>query len=445
VFKDNIDTADLPTTGGSFVLAGAMTPDDGTLVRRLREAGAIIFAKVNLDDFATMGSGYSSVAGQTRNPHNPDYTPAGSSGGSGACVAAWFAPLSLGTDTGGSLRSPASVGGLVGLKGTRGLISREGIIPTCYSFDYAGPLGRSVYDVAASLGIMAGYDPKDLDSQASIGLTHRDYTKFLHEGALRGARIGIARAGSGVDADVDRVLEQSIAELRALGAEIVDPVKYPVQVVSRSRQAVMSKVCETENAIYFADYFKSLPPKYPRTMAELADRGLAVLEPTNGVGAYPRVYEWLKGRSGGGPPMDSSAYRSLREHGVAMIQAGVMGVFETHDLDAIVYPTRPWAPHKIEIDEPFKGRVDQPPPPPERPDDDPIGVGLTSIGNITGFPDLVVPAGLSSAGLPISISFVGPAFSEAKLLAYAYDFERATQHRVVAKYTPRLPGEKFEY
>lgn len=445
VFKDNIDTVDMPTTGGSFVLAGSMTPDDSTLVRRLREAGAIIFAKVNLDDFATMGSGYSSIGGQTRNPLNPEYTPAGSSGGSGACVAAWFAPLSLGTDTGGSLRSPSSVGGLVGLKGTRGLISREGIIPTCYSFDYAGPIGRNVYDVAASLGVMAGYDPKDLDSQAGIGLTSTDYTKYLTKDALRGARIGVVRAGSGVDPDVDRVLEQAIVDLRKLGAEVVDPVKYPVQVVGRLRTQLMSKICETENSIYFAEYFTSLDAKYPRTMAELAERGLAVKEPTNGAGAYPRVYEWLKGRSVGGPSMDSFAYRSLRDHGVRMIQEGVMGVFEQHRLDAIIYTTRPWAPHKIEIDEPFKGRVSIPPKPPERPEDDPIGVGLTSIGNVTGFPDLVVPAGASSSGMPISISFVGPAFSEAKLLAYGYAFEQATQHRPVAKFTPRLRGEVFEY
>jgi amidase len=445
MFKDNIDTVDMPTTGGSFVLAGAMTPDDAILVKRLRDAGAIIFAKVNLDDFATMGSGYSSILGQTRNPLNPEYSPAGSSGGSGACIAAWFAPLSLGTDTGGSLRSPASVGGLVGLKGTRGLISRAGLIPTCYSFDYAGPIGRNVYDVAASLGIMAGYDPKDPDSQASLGLTLNDYTKALDKNALRGARIGIVRAGSGVDPQVDRVLEEAIAVLRAQGAEVVDPVKYPVQVVSRWRQYIMSKVCETENSIYFAEYFAKLDPKYPRTMAELADRGLAVKEPVDGAGAYPRVYEWLKGRSVGGPPMDSLAYRSMREYGVKMIQAGVMGVFEQHNLDAIVYTTRPWAPHKIEIDEPFKGRVNVPPRPPERPDDDPIGVGLTSIGNITGFPDLVVPAGLSDDGMPISISFVGPAFSEAKLLAYGYAFEQANNLRLVAKYTPRLRGERFGY
>ncbi|MEJ1963671.1 MAG: amidase family protein [Gammaproteobacteria bacterium] len=152
VLKDNIDTAEMPTTGGSFVLAGSQPRVDAPIVRRLREAGAIILAKVNLDDFAAGGAGFSSVLGQTRNPYDPRFTPLGSSGGSGAALAAWFTPLAVGTDTGGSLRSPASVSGIYGLKPTTGLLSRDGIIPTCYSYDAAGPMARNVYDLAAMLG-----------------------------------------------------------------------------------------------------------------------------------------------------------------------------------------------------------------------------------------------------------------------------------------------------
>jgi amidase len=444
VLKDNIDTADMPTTGGSFVLAGAQPPDDGTAVRRLREAGAIILAKVNLDDFATMGSGFSTVNGQTRNPHNPDYTPAGSSGGSGACVAAWFAPLALGTDTGGSLRSPSSVGGLVGLKPSRGLISRDGVIPTCYTFDVSGPMGRSVYDVAASLGVMTGYDPEDADTQASIGMAHQDYTVFLKTDALEGARIGVLRAGAGVDAEVDAALDQAIDDLRGLGAEVVDPVSYPLHVINgRARRGIMGTVCETENSIYFADYFKTIGPEYPKTMAELAERGLALTEPQGRFAPFPRVYEWVKGRSVGGAAMDSQAYLSAKTHGIAMIQAGVLGVLEKHRLDAMIYPTRPWSPHMIKLDEPTQGPTL--PPNPSVDSDEPKGIGLTSIANITGFPDVVVPAGLSAEGLPISISFFGPAFSEPKLLAYAYAYEQATRWRPTAAFTPPLPGESFDY
>jgi amidase len=442
VLKDNIDTKDMPTTGGSFVLAGAQPKADAPIVRRLREAGAIIFAKVNLDDFAAGGSGFSSILGQTRNPYDPEFTPLGSSGGSGAAVAAWFAPLALGTDTGGSLRSPSSVSGLYGLKPTLGLLSRDGIIPTCYSYDAAGPMARNVHDLAAMLGPMTGFDPGDADTRTSIGLAHRDYTKFLGRRSLEGIRIGVLRDGSGGDPQVDALFEQALQRLKRLGAELVDPVRYPPQVVNgATRRAVVKVVCDTEKAVYFDRYLANLGPEYPHTLAELAERGLALREPQGQFGRYPVVYKGLMDRVRTGQGMESLAYRSAKEHGIAMIRAGVMGVFEEKKVDVLVYPTRPYRPHRIIPDEPLTGRSAPVPSAGAT-----AGVtGLTNIGNITGFPDLVAPAGLSEEGLPVSISFFGPAFSEPLLIEIAYAYEQAMGRLPLPSHTPALKGERFRY
>ena len=442
VLKDNIDTAQMPTTGGSFVLAGSQPAADAPIVRRLREAGAIILAKVNLDDFAAGGSGFSSVLGQTRNPHDPGFTPLGSSGGSGAALAAWFAPLALGTDTGGSLRSPSSVSGVYGLKPTTGLLSRDGIIPTCYTYDAAGPMARNVYDLAAMLGPMTGFDPGDADTRASIALSHRDYTKFLGKRSLEGVRIGVLRDGMGGDPQVDAAFEAALARLKKLGATLVDPVRYPPQVLNgATRRAVVKVVCDTEKAVYFDRYLAQLAPGYPKTLAELAERGLALTEARGTFAPYPVVYKGLKDRVTTGEGMESLAYRSAKEHGIAMIRSGVMGVFEAKKLDVLVYPTRPYRPHRIIPDEPLTGRSAA------VPSDGavPGAVGLTNIGNITGFPDLVAPAGLSVEGLPISISFVGPAFSEPRLLEIAYAYEQAMPRLPLPKHTPALRGEKIRY
>ena len=413
-------------------------------MRRLRAAGAIILGKTNLDDFATRGTGYSSVAGQTRNPHDPRYSPAGSSGGSGACAAAWFAQITVGTDTGGSLRSPASVNGLVGLKPSRGLVSRAGIIPTCYSFDAAGPMARSVFDVAAGLGGMSGYDRNDPAARDGLGHFYRDYTHFLSADALRGARIGIVRHASGVDADVDRVFERAVAELEAQGAVLVDPVAYPEHLLNDWRVEIMGGVCDTEKPTYFDRYLRALSPDFPQSFAALTEAGLAVRQPVDGRGAFPTVYERFQTRTGDVPEQASLTYRAFREHGVGLIRLAILGVFEHHALDAIVYATRARPPHLIEADEPFVGRVDRSHYAPG-PEGENRGVYLRNIANIAGLPDIVVPAGWSEAGMPISVSFLGPAFSEPLLLAYAHAYEQASRQARPARATPRLPGEVFEY
>src|SRR5712671_2227398 len=199
VLKDNYNTFDLATTGGSVLLEGSIPPDDAFLVKKFRAAGAIVLAKVNLSEFASGGT-HSSLGGQSLNPHDLTRGPSGSSGGTGVAIAAGYAPLGMGTDTGGSIRGPSTSNGIVGLKPTHGLLSRSGIIPLALSFDTGGPMARSVHDVAAALGAMTGVDPADDATQKSAGRFERDYTKYLKTGALTGARIGIARDFMGKDA-----------------------------------------------------------------------------------------------------------------------------------------------------------------------------------------------------------------------------------------------------
>src|SRR5215471_1374440 len=225
VLKDNYDTHDMPTTGGSVLLEGSIPAKDAFVVKKLRDAGAIILAKVNMSEFASAGA-YSSLGGQSLNPHDLTRGPSGSSGGTGVAIAAAYALVGLGTDTGGSIRGPATTSGIAALKPTHGLLSRTGIIPLALSFDTGGPMARSVYDVAAALGIMTGVDPADEATKKSDGRFETDYTKALRADALKGARIGIARDFLGADADVDWVVDASLDAMRKAGATIVD-VRYP--------------------------------------------------------------------------------------------------------------------------------------------------------------------------------------------------------------------------
>lgn len=431
VLKDNIDAVGLPCTGGSLFLAGNRPAADAFIVRQLRESGAIILGKVNLGDFASDATGRSSLGGQTLNPHNLRYTPAGSSGGTGAALGAWFAPLGLGTDTGGSLRSPTSVNGLVGLKPTTGLLSRGGNIPTALFFDSPGPMARHVHDLALALGVMVGLDPSDPATLASAGLFHRDYTPFLRQDALRGARIGVMRDIQGLDTEIDALYEAALADLRRAGAVLIDPVNYPPHVVG-ARAGIVKVVADTEVPEEFDRYFATLGPGFPHSFAELVARADAHLATRDDPAApFPRVYTHYKTRVGLQQPRTSLLYRSAREDGVAMMRAGVLGLYERHQLDALVYCTRANRPDLVGVE-------NRPAP----------GGPLTSVrdvANITGFPDLIVPAGTTADGLPVSLSFIGPAFSEPRLLAYAYAFEQATQRLPIAASTPALPGECFDY
>ena len=435
LLKDNFDTQDMPTTGGSFVLAGSLPPDDAFLVRKLRDAGAIILAKTNMSEFAS-GDALSSIGGVTRNPHDIERSPSGSSIGTGVGIAAVYAPLGLGTDTGGSIRAPASANGIVGLRPTYGLLSRDGIIPLGLSFDMAGPMARHVYDVAVSLGVLAGVDPADEATARVAGRVESDYTAYLDADALAGARIGVARQFLGQDGDVDWVVEVSLEAMRAAGATIVD-VEFPEWLL-RSRVDLYWTVRIPEFKPQMGAYLATLGDEYPKTVEELYRRSTLLTSPSP-EGYIPNASRWqlLETEAQAGT-LNDYAYLAVRNHGLPLIRDMVAGLFDAHGLDAIVYPTSPTRPTRIDAD-----------PPPQLVGGSALNATLgttpTNIASLAGFPDLAVPAGFTASGLPVTLSFMGRAFSEPRLLALGYAFEQRTSARRLPRHTPPLLGETLPY
>jgi amidase len=443
VLKDNIDTFDLPTTGGSQLLEGSLPPDDAFITRKLREAGAVIVAKVNLSEWAGSGgsatgapadiekasrvpNGFSSSGGQTRNPHDTTRGPAGSSGGTGAALAAGFAQFGLGTDTGGSVRGPSSANGIAGLKPTRGLMSRDGIIPLGLSYDTAGPMARTVYDVAVSLGAMTGVDSADPATGPSAGQFKTDYTVYLKRGTLKGARIGIARDFMGQDPETDRVVEEAIVTLKKLGAVVVDPVQYP-EYLRKGRQDIYNLVVRAEFKADLTTYLKTTKKGYPKSFDEV----VTLSNDPKTQYRSPGKASGLKWSSSPDVTLDTDdpVYLATKNVVLPAVRSVMDALFAKHQLDAIVYPTSP-KPASLIV------------PPPDAPG---RGESATSFANFTGYPDVIVPAGMTKDGLPVTISFFGPAWSEPRLLGYGYDFEQATQARVLPKYTPALPSDILTY
>ena len=425
VLKDNYDTADMPTTGGSILLEGSIPPDDAFVVRKLRDAGAIVIAKLNMSEFAS-GAAISSLGGATRNPHDLLRTPSGSSGGTGAAIAAAYATLGLGTDTGGSIRGPATANGIAALKPTHGLLSRDGIIPLGLSFDTGGPMARNVSDVAAALGVMTGVDPADAATKKSEGRFETNYTKYLNVVALRGARIGVARDFMGHDPDVDWVMETALDAMRGAGATIVD-VRFPSWLIA-AKGEFYNAIRYPEFAAQIKDYLATTGPQYPKTLDQLIERARRVNAPRpDGAGPNPGRWTLMKREAGSGT-LDDYGYKAVRDHGLPLMRAIVEGLIASQTLDAIVYPTSSTRPPLVAA-------------PPEPP-----GGGASSpsnIANLTGFPDLIVPAGFTGDRLPVAISFFGPAFSEPRLLALGYSFEQATRARRLPVHTPPLKGESI--
>ena len=428
LLKDNFDTADLPTTAGSVLLAGSLPPDDGFLVRKLRDAGAIILAKTNMSELAS-GDAQSSLGGITRNPHDIERSPSGSSQGTAVGVAAGYATLGLGTDTGGSIRLPAAATGIVGLRPTQGLWSRDGIVPLSTTFDMAGPMARHVYDVAVALGLLAGVDEADESTRESASRAEEDYTQFLDADALDGARIGIARQFFGHDGDVDWVMEAALATMRDSGATLVD-VEFP-QWLLLSRVDLYWTLRAREFKAAMVDYLSGLEPGFPRSVPEMLERAMELRLPS-AEGHIPNASRWhvLKREAGSGD-LDDYDYVAVRDHGLPLMRAMIAGVLHTERLDAIVYPTSPTRPTRIDADPPIglEGGSAL---------NATMGTTPTNLASLAGFPDLVVPAGFTSSGLPVGLSFMGPAFSEPELLAFGYAFERKTRARRLPRHTPPL-------
>jgi len=429
VLKDNFDTADLPTTAGSFMLKDSVPPDDAFLVRQLRAAGAVILAKLNMSEFAS-GGAMNSLGGPTYNPHDPAHTPSGSSGGTGAAIAAAYATVGLGTDTGGSVRGPSAANGIAGLKPTHGLLSRDGIVPLALSFDTAGPMARHVYDIAIALGVMTGVDSADAATAKSDGRFERDYTRFLDADALQGARIGIARDFMESDEEVDWIIEAALEAMRDAGAEVVD-VTLPEWLL-QARGKFYRAIRYREFRAQVADYLATTGPQYPKSLADLVKQS-KTLTARRDDGVIPNPGRWqLMMKEDESGELADYDYLAVRDHALPLIRGIIGGLMAAERLDAIVYPTSPMRP----------GRVDRDPDPGGAPGS---GQSAVILANLTGFPDLIVPAGFTGRGLPVAISFLGPAFSEPRLLALGYAFEQHTKARRLPITTPPLEGETVRY
>ena len=425
VLKDNIDTADMPTTAGSIMLAGSLPPDDAFLVTRLRDAGAIILAKANMSEFASGRAG-SSLGGPMKNPHDLARTPLGSSGGSAIAVAAAYTVIALGTDTGGSVRLPSSTTGIVGLKPTYGLVSCDGVIPLAPTLDTVGPMARTVHDVAVALSVIAGVDPKDTVTNTSAGHIERDYTKFLQVDALNGARIGVARDFMGFDPDVDWVAESALAAIRRAGAEVVD-VRLPKWLLD-SKGEFYNAIRYPEFAASIAGYLRTLGPAYPKNINQLISKATEINAPrTDGAGPNPHRWTMMKREAASGT-LDDYRYTSVRDHALPTVRAVIEGVLKSEKLDAIFYPTQPRRAPLLATAPDAPGGLRESP---------------VNLANLAGFPDLTVPAGFTSDGVPVTISFLGAVFSEPRLLAIGYSFEQATRARRLPVNTPLDPGERI--
>jgi len=434
VLKDNFDTSDLATTGGSFVLADSLPPDDAFLVKKLRDAGAIVLAKTNMSELAS-GDARSSLGGITRNPYDPTRSPSGSSQGTAVAIAAGYVPMGLGTDTGGSIRLPTSANGIAGIRPTQGLLSRDGIIPLSWTFDMPGPMARTVEGVAIALGVLTGVDAADATTAASEGKFETDYTKYLDPDALVGARIGVARQFFGQDPDIDWVMEASIETMRAAGVTFVE-VELPEWLL-KARVDLYWTLRAREFKARMSDYLATLGPEYPKTVSELLERTRALVSPSpegftpNASRGHVLVRESASGK------LEDFDYLAVEAHGLPMIRDVIAGLFDDHDIDAIIYPTAPTRATLLDADPPrdlVGGSALNAT----------MGSTPTNLASLAGFPDLVVPAGFTARGLPVSVSFLGVAFAEPRLFALGYAFEQLTRARRVPAHTPPLPGESIE-
>ncbi|MEM1188521.1 MAG: amidase family protein [Pseudomonadota bacterium] len=429
VVKDNIDTADMPTTAGSFLLKDSMPPDDAFVIQRLRAAGAIVIAKTNLSEFAS-GDAISSLGGVIRNPHHLGRSPAGSSGGSGAAVAAGFASVGLGTDTGGSVRGPSSANGIVGLKTTHGLVSRDGVVPLALSFDTVGPMARSVEDVAIALQVMAAPDPADSSTDKARDQPLVDYVAALDADALAGKRIGVARVFMDQNPEVDWAVESALESMRQAGAEIVD-VEFPEWLMD-SRNQFYRAIRYPEFKAQIATYLATTGPAFAKDLEGLIERAMQ-LTARRDDGAIPNPTRWaLMRKEVEATDLDGFEYRAVLEYALPLIRTTVDGLMADAELDAIVYPTSGNPARLVERDRRSGVAPGS-------------NTSPVTLANLSGFPDLIVPIGFTGRGLPVTLSFLGPAFSEARLLGLGYALEQRLGAIRLPKHTPALDGELLAY
>jgi len=408
LLKDNIDTGDrMLTTAGSLAMTGAPAAEDATLVARLHGAGAVILGKTNLSEWANFRSGHSSSGwsgrgGLTRNPYALDRNACGSSSGSAAAVAAGLAVAAIGSETDGSIVCPAATNGLVGIKPSLGLVSRAGIIPISHNQDTAGPIAASVADAAALLSVIAGTDPRD-PATAEAAQHAGDYNRYLDPDALKGKRIGVVRKLAGFDPNVDRVLDQAIAVLKAQGAVVVDPVEIPH----------LNDYGDDEQTVLLYDFKHDLDA-YLAQRPGLAVHSLADLiafDKQHAAEEMPWFGQDLFEQAEAKGPLTEKAYIEALEKAKRLAgPEGIDAALSKDHLDALLAPTGnpAWTTDFINGDH--------------------TTGGSSSPAAVAGYPDITVPAGFVHC-LPVGVSFFGAKWSEPTLIGIAYAYEQASHAR----------------
>ncbi|MBC6609313.1 amidase [Hymenobacter sp. BT507] len=419
LIKDNIDTGDqMQTTAGSLALSGHKAAQDAFIVKKLREAGAVLLGKTNLSEWANFRSsrstsGWSSRGGQTKNPHVLDRTPSGSSSGSGAAVSANLCALAIGTETDGSIVSPSSCSGVVGIKPTVGMWSRAGIIPISATQDTAGPMARTVRDAAMLLGALAGPDAQDAATQASAGKLHADYTKFLDANGLQGKRLGVEKAHLTGNNDAVPLFRQAVGLLKAQGATVVEiDLLKEVEPLGGAEFDVLlyefkdgvNKYLATANAPVktLADVMAYNTQHADKAMPFFQQEILEQAEKTDGLGSAKYQAALRKSHEGARRALDTA--------------------LQTHKLDAIVGITNAPAPCIDLVNGDYWP-----------------GPGFSSPAAMAGYPHITVPMG-QAHGLPVGLSFVAGAWQEAALLPLAYAYEQASRQRKAPQFRGALAG-----
>ncbi|MDQ7908116.1 amidase family protein [Phytohabitans sp. ZYX-F-186] len=411
ILKDNFDTVDMPTTGGNLAMRESRPSRDAFTVAKMRAAGAIILAKSNLQEFARGGNSVSSLGGQVLNPYDLSRTPGGSSGGTGAAIAANFGVLGTGSDTGQSIRSPASANSLVGVRPTRGLVSRAGVIPNSLTQDEIGPITRTVEDAARLLDVMVGFDPADPITAFGVGRTPRSYLDRLDKNALRGARIGAIKNLYGTEErhqQVNRVMAKVAATMRAKGATVVE---FDLPAYTELAGAVATSQWEARTMM--DRYFDSLPPTAPvQTFEQLVASHTAV----------PDVQASLEAELAVEDGLNNPTYKDRTLNRDKLRQAVAAKMAEL-DLDAILYPLQ-----KVLVAEVGTAQLER----------------NGTLSNGTGFPGVCFPGGFSAPtptaplGVPVGAELLGRDYSEPLLLALAYAYEQAAHPRKAPASTPPL-------
>lgn len=417
--KDVFDTKDMPTSGGFKFMATSQPRYDSFVIDRLRKAGAIILAKLNQSDwYGVANQGASTLQGQVLSPYNAKKITGYSSSGTGAAMAAWFGTIGLGSDTGGSITIPSANSNLVGFATSHGLVSRTGMMWSSPRQENGGPMCRSVYDCAAVLDAIAGYDAADLATEEAVGkMPAQPYTSFVNPQGLTGARVGVLRQmvrPGKLHAEGRELFEKAVADMRAAGAIVVDPVTVDFDLVQAQVDAAAAGF---ERAVAIDKYLAALPPDAPiRTVAEMIQKGGDTVKPT--------IIEAAKDPT----PLERHPKLIAAYKQQDIIRSALTSLMDTYQLDALVLPFRTAVLDEVGTSNPMTLET------------------RNSLSSYTGLPTIIVPGGFFPGDkMPFGMQFLGRKFTEPTLIKLASGYEAATGHRKAPKNTPALAGEIIEY